>query len=141
MASGQSRRSTPGDSDPTGRQREVATAPTTAVTDPFVVAVKASARRTNGAVGRAVNRDGPRHEFPDREAAERWARRFAREGDRPVWVRRANPDDTDPVDAYLVGRRPRHGQTDGRSPRGGEQATLGDETGGDSGEGSAEGEI
>ena len=50
----------------------------------YVVAVKPSARRTNGAVGRLVNRKGPRHAFPRR------------------------PADSSDADAYLVGRYGRH---------------------------------
>ncbi len=75
------------------------------VTDRYLVAVKPSARRTNPAVGRAVNRDGTRHEFADRAAAERWATELSSEGPL-VWVRAANPAD-DAVDAYLMGRRRR----------------------------------
>jgi len=74
----------------------------------YVVAVKPSARRTNGAVGRLVNREGPHHAFPGRPAAESWARELSERGDRHVWVRAANPDDASDADAYLVGRYGRH---------------------------------
>ncbi|EJN60784.1 hypothetical protein [Halogranum rubrum] len=75
----------------------------------YVVDVKRSARRTNGAVGAAVCRDGTRWEFDDRPAAEAWAADLSTEGDGHVWIRRADPDDDSPADAYLVGRyrRPR----------------------------------
>lgn len=74
----------------------------------YVVDVKPSARRTNGAVGRLVYRRGTRHTFPGRAAAESWARDLSTRGDRHVWVRTANPDDRSDADAYLVGRFGRH---------------------------------
>jgi len=73
------------------------------VTDGYLVEIKPSARRTNAAVGRTVNREGTRHEFPDREAAENWAAALS-DGEPVVWIRTANPGD-DSVDAYLMGRR------------------------------------
>jgi hypothetical protein len=75
------------------------------VTD-YVVDVKPSARRTNGAVGVAVCRDGPRWQFEDRAAADAWATDLSTRGDGRVWIRSADPDDRSPVDAYLVGRYP-----------------------------------
>jgi hypothetical protein len=75
----------------------------------YVVDVKPSARRTNGAVGRAVNRRGGRRAFDDRETADEWADRLSRDGDRRVWVRDANPADATGADGYLVGRRPARG--------------------------------
>ena len=71
--------------------------------------VKPSARRTNGAVGRTVNRRGARRRFEDRDAADAWADRLSRDGERRVWVRDANPDDATGADGYLVGRRPARG--------------------------------
>jgi len=73
------------------------------VTDDYLVEIKSSARRTNAAVGRTVNREGTRHEFPDREAAENWAADLS-DAAPVVWIRTANPGD-DSVDAYLMGRR------------------------------------
>lgn len=73
----------------------------------FVVAIKPSARRRNPLVGRAVNRDGSRREFPDRRAAESWARSLA-QPDAAVWLRAADPRDRSDADAYLVSRRPRN---------------------------------
>lgn len=73
------------------------------VTDGYLVEIKPSARRTNAAVGRTVNSEGARHEFPDREAAESWAAALS-EDDPVVWIRTANPGD-DAVDGYLMGRR------------------------------------
>lgn len=92
----------------------------------YVVDVKPSARRTNGAVGTAVNREGARRRFADLEAAESWARALSERGPRPVWIRAANPNDRTGADAYLVGRRPRRpGDPPARSTGdAGEQATL-----------------
>jgi hypothetical protein len=70
----------------------------------FVVDVKPSARRTNGAVGSVVNRRGARRRFEAREDAEAWATGLSVAGGRRVWVRAANPNDRTGADAYLVGR-------------------------------------
>jgi hypothetical protein len=70
----------------------------------YVVDIKPSARRTNGAVGSLVNRRGARCRFEAREDAERWAEGLSVEGDARVWIRRANPNDSTGADAYLVGR-------------------------------------
>lgn len=88
----------------------------------FVVAIKPSARRTNGAVGKLVHRKGPRHTFVDRETAEQWAAGLSRTGAATVWIRSANPNDPADIDAYLVGRsRP----VSSRHSRGsGEQSTI-----------------
>lgn len=86
----------------------------------FVVDIKPSARRANGAVGGTVNRRGCRRRFEAREDAESWAAGLTQQGERRVWIRRANPDDGTGADAYLVSRRPRRG-TDlllGRTPVG-----------------------
>ncbi|MFB6127931.1 MAG: hypothetical protein ABEJ79_11640 [Halolamina sp.] len=101
----------------------------------FVVDIKPSARRRNPLVGRAVNRDGTRREFPDRRAAASWARSLARP-DAPVWLRAADPRDGSDADAYLVSRRPRRrldGAVDKRRRRlrgadDGEQAALSEAT-------------
>jgi len=86
------------------------------VTDGYRVEIKPSARRTNAAVGRTINRDGARHEFPDRDAAESWAADLS-DGRPVVWIRTANPGD-DSVDAYLMGRRrpPTDGGADATPP-------------------------
>lgn len=73
----------------------------------YVVDVKPSARRTNGAVGAAVCRDGTRQKFADRAAADAWATTLSTRGDGQVWVRTADPADRSDADAYLVGRYPR----------------------------------
>jgi hypothetical protein len=92
----------------------------------YVLDVKGSARRTNGAVGAAVNRGGPRRRFPARADAEAWARGLSVDGDCRVWVRAANPDDGTGADGYLIGRRrpaPAGAPGDGGTA-GAEQATL-----------------
>jgi hypothetical protein len=73
----------------------------------YVVDIKRSARKRNGAVGSLVNRRGTRRHFETREDAESWARGLSVEGDARVWVRSANPEDTTGADAYLVARRDR----------------------------------
>lgn len=83
----------------------------------FVVAIKPSARRTNGAVGRLVNREGTRHAFADRESAESWAAGLVTADGEVVWIREANPNDSADVDAYLVGRRRPPGGWGGRADR------------------------
>ncbi|KAB1192306.1 hypothetical protein GJR96_02140 [Haloferax sp. MBLA0076] len=73
----------------------------------FVVDIKPSARRTNGAVGTLVNRRGARHVFSSRDDAEMWASGLSSRGSVAVWIRSADPRDESDVDAYLVGRRAR----------------------------------
>lgn len=75
-----------------------------------MVDVKPSARRTNGAVGRTVNRRGGRRTFGSRAEADEWAADLSEAGARRVWVRDANPDDSTGADGYLVGRRPSRGR-------------------------------
>jgi hypothetical protein len=70
----------------------------------YVVEVKPSARKANGAVGRFVNRQGARRTFANRQAAEAWAEGLS-EGSRPVWIRTAHPQDESEVDGYLVSRQ------------------------------------
>ena len=71
----------------------------------FVVDIKPSARRTNGAVGTLVNRRGSRHVFSSRDDAEMWASGLSSRGGVVVWIRSADPRDESDTDAYLVGRR------------------------------------
>ncbi|WP_410765532.1 hypothetical protein [Haloferax sp. DFSO60] len=82
-------------------------------TERFVVLVKPSARRRNGAVGRLVNQRGARHVFSSRDDAELWARGLSTDGESRVWIRRADPRDESDADAYLVGRRMAGRQLDG----------------------------
>ncbi|MFB6256948.1 MAG: hypothetical protein ABEH58_09540 [Haloplanus sp.] len=91
----------------------------------YVVDIKPSARRTNGAVGATVNRRGPRRRFETREDAEAWARGLSERGDRRVWIRAANPNDETGADAYLIGRR--RAGNGAREGEAGEQETLADE--------------
>ena len=96
-----------------------------------MVDVKPSARRSNGAVGRTLHREGRRRAFDSRADADEWAAALSEEGERRVWVRDANPDDSTGADGYLVGRRPPRGEVvrvagpDGENDResGGERAT------------------
>ena len=67
--------------------------------------MKPSARKANGAVGGLVNRDGVRHAFESRTAAEAWASGLSESGWRPVWIQSAHPDDRSDVDGYLVSRQ------------------------------------
>ncbi|KTG10663.1 hypothetical protein AUR64_08055 [Haloprofundus marisrubri] len=71
----------------------------------FVVEVKQSARRTNGAVGAAVVRRGSRRRFRTRADAESWAASLSGGGEPRVWIRLADPRDDSDTDGYLVGRR------------------------------------
>jgi hypothetical protein len=88
----------------------------------FVVDVKPSARRRNGAVGAVVNARGSRHRFESRGDAEMWAAGLTARGERRVWIRAANPDDGTGADGYLVSRRPPRDAATGDGP--GEQAEL-----------------
>ena len=67
--------------------------------------MKPSARKANAAVGGLVNRDGVRHAFESRAAAEAWASGLSESGTRPVWIRGAHPADPSDVDGYLVSRQ------------------------------------
>ena len=67
--------------------------------------MKPSARKANGAVGGVVNREGVRHAFESRAAAEAWASGLSESGNRPVWIRAAHPADRSDVDGYLVSRQ------------------------------------
>ena len=90
----------------------------------YLVEVKRSARRSNAAVGTVVNRHGVQHRFDSRDAAESWAADLA-DDDAHVWIRKANPDDSSDVDAYLIGWLRSVGvPTSETSP--GEQAWLAD---------------
>lgn len=70
----------------------------------YVVEIKTSARRHNAAAGETLNREGARHEFPDREAADDWARELAEAGGHTVWIQDAPPHARGPVDGYLMSR-------------------------------------
>ncbi|MFB6091019.1 MAG: hypothetical protein ABEJ97_08175 [Halobellus sp.] len=101
----------------------------------YVVDVKPSARRTNGAVGRLIQQSGSRHRFDGRADAEAWAAGLTAQGESTVWIRTANPDDRSDADAYLIGRRAWRvgdGDTadgDGRGSNGEQAALDGDEAG------------
>ncbi|PSQ43798.1 hypothetical protein BRD17_05465 [Halobacteriales archaeon SW_7_68_16] len=71
----------------------------------YVVSIKPSARRVNGAVGRAIVESGSTRRFADRETAESWAAGLTDDGGATVWIRTATRADTTDADGYLVGRR------------------------------------
>ncbi|AGN02153.1 hypothetical protein L593_11040 [Salinarchaeum sp. Harcht-Bsk1] len=70
----------------------------------YLVEIKSSARRHNAAVGETINREGARHEFEDREAADEWARDLSADGEHTVWVQDAPPHADGLVDGYLMSR-------------------------------------
>ena len=69
-------------------------------TEPYVVEIKRSARRINGAASEWVARRGSTRTFATKADARRWA--VAISGDGPVRVQDAAPNDPDEVDGYLV---------------------------------------
>jgi len=73
----------------------------------FIVEIKPSARKRNGDVGRAVNREGTTRRFESRRAAEAWADELTGGGRDHVWIKAAHPADQSTVDAYLVSRNAR----------------------------------
>ena len=70
----------------------------------YLVEIKGSARRHNAAVGELLNRDGGRHQFEDRAAADEWARTLSTDGEHTVWVQDAPPHARGLVDGYLMSR-------------------------------------
>ena len=70
--------------------------------DGYLVEVKPSARKSNAAVGRWVNRHGPTRRFESRSFAREWARECSGPG-AFVWIQDAVPWDESGVDGYLVG--------------------------------------
>jgi len=73
----------------------------------FIVEIKPSARKRNGDVGRAVNREGTTRRFESRRAAEAWADELTGGGRDHVWIKAAHPADQSSVDGYLVSRNAR----------------------------------
>lgn len=68
----------------------------------YTVTVKPSARRSNAAVGRLVNRMGPHRRFASKPLAREWARELSSPR-ATVWIQDAVPNDDSDVDGYLVG--------------------------------------
>jgi hypothetical protein len=95
----------------------------------YVVDVKPSARRTNAAAGKLVQRSGSRHRFDSRADAETWAAGLTAQGGSTVWVRTANPDDRSDADAYLIGRRTRHHGSEAADAAGGRTSDTGEQAG------------
>lgn len=89
---------------------------------PYVVDIKPSARRANGAVGTLICRQGAVHRFESREAAAEWAESLSAEGNAHVWIRDADPRDSDDVNGYLVSRSSWQARGDAR----GRQVGFGD---------------
>ena len=69
-------------------------------TEPYVVEIKRSARRVNGAASEWVARRGATRTFATKADARRWSQAIS--GDGPVRVQDAAPNDPDAVDGYLV---------------------------------------
>ena len=69
-------------------------------TEPYVVEIKRSARRINGAASEWVARRHATRTFATKADARRWARVISGDGD--VRVQDAAPNDPDDVDGYLV---------------------------------------
>ena len=69
-------------------------------TEPYVVEIKRSARRINGAASEWVARRGADRTFATKADARRWATAIS--GDGPVRVQDVAPNDPDDVDGYLV---------------------------------------
>lgn len=67
----------------------------------YVVEVKDSARRINATAGRWLADYGPRRQFPTKEAARSWAREASTDSG-AVRIQDAAPNDTAPIDGYLV---------------------------------------
>lgn len=68
----------------------------------YTVAIKASAIERNAAVRFLVDRQGDVVSYASRAEAEEVARELSEQGDRPVRVQSAAPQDARPVDGYLV---------------------------------------
>lgn len=68
----------------------------------YVLAIKESAARRNDAVSQYVDEHGRTVALDSREAAEALADRLAEQGDPPVRVQRAAPNDAAEADGYLV---------------------------------------
>lgn len=67
----------------------------------YVVEVKGSARRINATAGQWVADYGPRRQFPSKEAARTWARDASTDSG-AVRIQDAAPNDSAPIDGYLV---------------------------------------
>jgi len=71
-------------------------------TAPFTVAVKDSAREANPGARRLAAAEGDRLQFDSEAEAHRRARELSEDGETPVKVQQAAPQDPADVDAYLV---------------------------------------
>lgn len=73
------------------------------MSDPYVVALKPSARRVSSAVGQWVAEEGRFRAFDSKALAREWAREVSPQG-RTLWVQDAHPRDIGPSDGYLLAR-------------------------------------
>lgn len=91
--------------------------------DPYIVAIKPSARRASAAAGKWVLEHGRHRAFDSKALAREWARSIG-SVDRTVWVQDAHPRDADAADGYLLARQREAWGAD--PPRRGEQSSLTD---------------
>ncbi|MFQ3319163.1 MAG: hypothetical protein ACI8UR_000555 [Natronomonas sp.] len=89
--------------------------------DPYVVAVKPSARRVSRDAGEWVAEEGRLRRFDSKPLAREWAREVSPQG-RTLWVQDAHPLDEGPADGYLLARRSRLRGNEAELP--GEQAAF-----------------
>ncbi|WP_254839327.1 hypothetical protein [Natronomonas marina] len=89
--------------------------------DPYVVAIKPSARRACRAAGEWVAEHGRYRSFDSKPLAREWARTASPQG-RTLWVQDAHPRDVGPADGYLLARRSHFRGNEAELP--GEQAPL-----------------
>jgi len=94
-------------------------------TEPYVVEIKRSARRLNGAASEWVARRGGARVFATKADARRWAQAIS--GDGPVRVQDVAPNDPDDVDGYLVAD-PLHRRRAGGASAGVDATLDGDST-------------
>lgn len=76
------------------------------MSDPYVVVIKPSARRTSRAAGEWVADEGRFRTFDSKALAREWAREASPQG-RTLWVQDAHPEDAGPADGYLLARASR----------------------------------
>lgn len=73
------------------------------MSDPYVVAVKPSARRVSREAGEWVAEKGRHRDFDSKALAREWAREASPQG-RTLWVQDAHPRDLGPADGYVLAR-------------------------------------
>jgi hypothetical protein len=93
------------------------------MSDPYVVAIKPSARRVSRAAGEWVAREGRLRTFDSKALAREWAREASPQG-RTLWVQDAHPEDYGSADGYLLARASRLRGNETELP--GEQRAFGE---------------